>query len=52
MCIFFKIEVNIAVPSKKAPLCYHVILVVQLVQLTYNKGKDDVQDIPASYAGR
>ena len=51
LCIF-KMEVYIAVPSKKAQLGYHVILVVQLHHQSFNKGIDDVQDIPACFASR
>ena len=51
-CYFFKIEVYIAVPSKKAPLHYHVSLVVQLQHQSFNKGIDDDQDIPACFASR
>ena len=37
-CVFFKIEVYIAVPGTKAPLRCHVILVVQFHHLSFNKG--------------
>ena len=45
-CVFFKIEVYIAVPSKKAPIRYYIILVVQLQHQSFKKGIDDVQGIP------